>query len=96
MSRALSIAFASISLAALLLAAPAFAADGDCVPFWKCGTTPAGLQAPEVTGLNGTARPGAPLLLLRLPPLPALIPTTQTAKYLFFRIFLLGIRIAGM
>ncbi len=33
MSRALSIAFASMSLAALLLAAPAFAADGDRVPY---------------------------------------------------------------
>jgi len=55
MTRALSIDFAAVGLAALLLAAPAFAADGDCVPFWQCGPTPAGLQDQDqqIAGLNG-------------------------------------------
>lgn len=58
MTRSLPIDFAAVGLAALLMAGPAFAADGDCMPFWKCGTTPAGLQDQQVqdqqvTELNG-------------------------------------------
>jgi len=50
----------SLSLAALSLAAPAFAADGDQLPYPDPGRpynyqlAADGDQAPQVTGLNGT------------------------------------------